>query len=110
MSDKPIGIKDLIERVKNELTAPHSSDSPLFAVTRVELTVSFTAERNKNGGIDLQVIKAGADTKTAEVQTVQVVLESLIDRDTAAAFLSGSQREKALKHTTRRLNFEADDK
>lgn len=110
MSDKPIGIKDLIERVKSELTAPHDSSNPLFSITRVELTITFTAERNHNGGIDLQVVKVGRDTKNAEVQSVQVVLESLIDRETVAASLSASDREEALKHTARRINFEVDDK
>lgn len=103
MPNNPIGIRELIERVKAELTAPHSGDKPIFALSRVELTISFTVERNHEGSIDLHVIKTGVAKTTTEVQTVVVTLDPLITPEKLGEGMTPNQVETAKKVLYREL-------
>jgi hypothetical protein len=64
MGKQSIGLKELIDRVREELLEQRSNSNPLFMIGQVELEISFVVERGLNGGIDLHVIQANADKKT----------------------------------------------
>jgi hypothetical protein len=101
MSQAKIGLNELIEQVKRELLASHSSQDALFVVSEVVLEISFTVERELNGGIDLHVVQAGADRTTTDTQKVTVKLEALITPDEARQALSNDTRQKARKAVIR---------
>lgn len=101
MSDKSIGVAELIEKLKQELIHETSKSPELFAISSVALEITFTVERDAQGGIDLQVVKLGADKKTSDVQTVKVNLEPLVTPEMARAKLTPKQVEEIERYTTR---------
>ncbi len=98
----PIGIKELIARIKAELLEEEDDTKPIFAIAQVELTIAFTAERNINGGINFHVVQTGGERKSSEVQTVTVALEPLVTVDEQRQSISPEQKE----HARQRLNRE----
>ena len=109
MADQqPIGLKELISQIKRELLDEQDSSQPLFAISGVDLTISFTVARKLNGGIDFKVVQAGADRSTTDVQTVKVTLEPLITIDEVRKKLSPEQREQATKSTMRTFRMPND--
>jgi hypothetical protein len=99
--NEPIGLKELIAQVKRELLEEHDDRQPLFVVGSLELQISFTAERNANGGIDLKIIQAGASAKTTDVQSVKVTLQPIVTVEEVRASLSAEQLQTARKAVTR---------
>jgi len=96
-----IGLVELIDRLKQDLVQTHRGDVPLFAITNVEITISFTATRSKNGGIDLKVISAGADRSREQVQQITVNLESLISIDELRAQLPDKMKPAIVRKIVR---------
>jgi hypothetical protein len=97
----PVGIRELIERVKQELLAEHDVTQPLFVVGQVEVEVAFTVERAVNGGIDLQVVQFGGDQKVSDAHRVHVVLEPIAGGAAVKQQLTPEQKAKAEKAVTR---------
>lgn len=100
-NDKPIGLKELIERVKSELLAEHDETQPLLAIGQLELTIAFTAERTAQGGINLQVVQLGGQRGSSEVQTVMVRLEPLVSVEEVRNSLTPEQVLEITKRVTR---------
>ena len=98
---KPVGIRELIDQVKQELLAEHDVAQPLFVVRQVDVEVAFTVERNVNGGIDLQVVQFGGERNVSDAHRVQVVLEPVVGSDVVAQGLSPEQKAKAAKAVMR---------
>lgn len=73
-----IGLKEFIDRVKEELLQEHDEDNPLFAISEVELEIALTVERTLDGGINFQVVQTGVEKTMADVQTVKLTLEPLV--------------------------------
>ena len=73
--DEPIGLNELIYRVKDELLQEQEKSEPLFVVKEVELEISFAVERGLDGGINLQVIKYDAGKHWTETQKVKITLD-----------------------------------
>ncbi|MDM8532061.1 hypothetical protein QUF63_12895 [Anaerolineales bacterium HSG25] len=102
INDKtPIELRELIEKVKQELMADHDNSEPLFVVGKVELEISFTVERNMDGGVNFQVIRSGVQKTTSEVQKVTVALEPVVSVEEAREKLTAKQIEQAIDSTTR---------
>jgi hypothetical protein len=81
---KPIGLAELIYRVKQELLSPsklREDPVPLFAVEEIELEVAITVSREGEAGLNLQVLSLGAGLSRADAQTVRVTLKPLRNRD-----------------------------
>ena len=98
---KPIGLKELILRVKEELLEPDQTQ-PLFIVGAVELEIGFTVERTAEGGINFQVVEGGVGKTWTEAQKVKVTLDPLLSREEALQGLTPTQRRQllnALKRT-----------
>ncbi len=98
---QPIGLKELIAQIKAELLADHDDEQPLFVVGQVELEISFTVERNVNGGINLHVVQTGGARTSTEVQTVTVTLEPIVTPDELRENVTPVQKEAAQKKLTR---------
>jgi len=98
MSDSnPIGLKELIRKVKEELLEAHDPEAPLFAIGPIELEISFTVERSANGGIAFWVITAGVEGKLTDVHTVKVTLNPLLSAEEIAEGLTYEEKRKATK-------------
>jgi Trypsin-co-occurring domain 2 len=96
-----IGIKELISRIKEELLQDHDTTAPLFVISKVSMTVTFTVERSFDGRINLQVIEAGGNHKTEEVQSVTLELQPLIEPKQVQATLTPTQTKTAQEGLTR---------
>ncbi len=76
-----IGLSELIEQIKQELSTVPTDDLRLFAVGSVEVELAFTATRAVNGKIDLKVAAVGSDAGSERVQRITVTLEPLVTVD-----------------------------
>lgn len=91
---KPIGIRELILKVKEELLSERDDTQPLFLIGQIELEISFTVERNAQGGIDFQVVQGGVEKTWSQVQTVKVRLDPILSREELEQDLTPTQRRK----------------
>lgn len=98
---QPIGLKELISRVKQELLESADSSQPLFLIGNVNLEISFTVERTMNGGIDFQIVQSGVEKNTSDVQTIKVTLEPVLSLDEMRKSLKPQQKQKAQTALTR---------
>lgn len=93
--EKPIGLKEMILKVKDELFAPHDDGEPLFVVGPVELEIAFTVERDLQGGINFHVIEYGAEKKWTEAQTIKLTLNPVLSTADVVVDLTDEQKQKA---------------
>ena len=98
----PIGIKQLIDRVKRELLQDHDTSDPVFALGPVELEIGFIVMRDLQGGINLHVVEYDAEKQWTEVQKVKIRLDPVVTREDLVSELSDEERrtaKKAIKRT-----------
>ena len=99
---EPIGIKELIDRVKQELLAEHDTSDPLFTLGPVELEISFTVMRDLQGGINLYVVEYDAEKQWTEVQKVRITLDPIVTREEIIAEFTEEEKKpgkKAIRRT-----------
>jgi hypothetical protein len=99
--EKPIGVSELINRIKLDLLSEEGSGAPLFLIGNIELEISFTVDRAINGGIDLQVVSSGVEKTTTEVQKIKLTLEPLEPIERRRLKLTQEHLETAAKVTMR---------
>ena len=80
--EKPIGLVELIDKVKEDLltTKQQSSIGPLFSVDEVTLELTVTVHREANGGIQIHVLELGGNINREDAQKITVKLTPLVDR------------------------------
>ena len=105
MADRgdPIGINEMISRVKQEFLSVRDTTQPLFKVRQVELEISFTAERNAEGGISFQVVRGDVKKTWSEAQTVKVTLDPIVPLENIGQDLTQGEKaiaEKSLQRTS----------
>jgi hypothetical protein len=98
---QPIELNELISRLKKELLESKDKTQDLFLIGRVELELSFTVERNMNGGIDLQVVQTGVEKTISQVQTIKVSLEPIVSIEEMRKSIKPEQKTKAQRPLTR---------
>ncbi len=98
---KSMSLSELIEHVKHELMREHDATQPIFAISEVEINVTFTAQRNASGGIDLQVVQLGGERGSSETHSISVKLEPLAKPDAVRARLNLQQQATAEDAITR---------
>ena len=79
-----IGLNDLIYQVKRELLCPPTDSvdpAPVFAVDEIQLEITVTVRREKQGGINIQVLSLGGAVASEDMQVVRVTLKPLRTRD-----------------------------
>jgi hypothetical protein len=106
--ESPIGLKELIRRVKEELLEEHDETDPLFAIGSVELEISFSVERDAKGGISIQVVQAGVGKKWTDVQRVKVTLDPLVSVEEIRETLADEEREQAKKTLKRDAHIDGE--
>ncbi|MBW4674448.1 MAG: hypothetical protein KME52_10630 [Desmonostoc geniculatum HA4340-LM1] len=87
-NENPIGLTELIQKVKQELLAsaiPASpnkeTDVPLFSVDSVELELQVTVKKDVKGGVKVYVLEAGGAASRDDVQKVKVTLSPLLKKE-----------------------------
>lgn len=95
---EPIGLTEMIERVKQDLlaaNAPSGDDAPMFFVESVELELKVVAQSEAGAGLKIGVIpfspiKGEAEMKAGvsyeNTHTVKVKLSPLYDKEKVLAF------------------------
>lgn len=80
--EKPIGLVELIDKIKEDLltTKPQSIAGPLFSVDEVTLEITVTVHREANGGIQIHVLEFGGNINREDAQKITVKLTPLVDR------------------------------
>jgi hypothetical protein len=84
MESKPIGLRELVLKVKEELLSRESlktDPAPLLAVDEVELELAVSVTREGEAGISLQVLSLGGSRSREDTQTVRVRLKPLFDKE-----------------------------
>lgn len=97
----PINLNELISLLREELLEEMLSDPPLFAITSVQLELTFTVERSLEGGINLQVVQAGANKTLHDVQTIKLELSPLVTIEEMRKAMSAEQKQAVQKTLTR---------
>ncbi len=90
MESKPIGLRELVLKVKEELLSRESlkaDPAPLLAVDEVELELAVSVSREGEAGISVQVLSVGGRRSRADTQTVRVRLKPLFDKEELIADL-----------------------
>jgi hypothetical protein len=90
MESKPIGLRELVWKVKEELLSQGSvktDPEPLLAVDEVELELAVSVTREGEAGISVQVLSLGGSRSRADSQTVRVRLKPLFDKEELKADL-----------------------
>ena len=101
--DTPIGLQELIMKVKQELLRNPTDTQPLFTIKQLELEVSFTVERTADGSLDFSVVQGGASVSQGNVQTVKLTLDPILSADEMDVNLSTGQKHMAQKALTREV-------
>ncbi|MCC5646212.1 hypothetical protein LC607_25450 [Nostoc sp. CHAB 5824] len=87
-NENPIGLTELIQKVKKELlaaaiTTSHNLEEsiPLFSVDSVELELQVTVKKDVKGGVKVYVLEAGGGASRDDVQKVKVTLSPLLKKE-----------------------------
>ena len=102
----PIGINEMIQRIKKELLSTRDTAQPLFKVKQVELEISFTVERDAAGGINFQVVRGDVKKTWSEAQTVKVTLDPIIAIQDIGQNLTEEEKIIAAKSLQRESSIE----
>jgi hypothetical protein len=69
---KPIGIRELIDSVSEEIMQETGS-FPFLCLERVEMEIAFTVERNLDGDIAVFIVNHRETDSRADIQTLRVM-------------------------------------
>jgi hypothetical protein len=78
--ENPIGLAELIEKVKQELFLKRNTTTPFFSIDKVELELQVTVHKEGNAGIKIYVVEAGGKGSREDVQKVTVSLSPLLNK------------------------------
>src|SRR5437016_4992713 len=81
-----VGLKELIEQVKQELTAPNKDPNPVFFVDKIELELAVKVTKEANGSIKIAILNffeagGGGSLGSERGNTVRVSISPLLGRD-----------------------------
>ncbi len=95
--DNPIGLAELIEKVKQELFLNRNTTTPFFSVDQVELELQVTVHKEGNAGIKIYVVEASGGGSRENVQKVTVTLTPLLNKqELLAAYESEHPGSRAI--------------
>jgi hypothetical protein len=101
---KEIGLKDLIDQVKKELSV--QSDHPVLWVEKVELELNVTVKREGNTVIKIGILSIGEASvngklSSEDVHKIKVTLNPLLPKEDVLRNLSLAEQEKLNEETKR---------
>lgn len=82
--ENPIGLAELIEKVKRELitTEPDVEDDvPLLSLDEIHLELKVSLHREGKAGLNIHVVELGAGVDRDDIQTVKVTLSPLMTKE-----------------------------
>ena len=82
--ENPIGLAELIDKVKSELLSQEleaSGTEPLFSVDEVTLKLQVTVQKEGKAGLKVYVVTAGGGLSRSDVQVVTVKLTPLLSKE-----------------------------
>lgn len=103
-----IGLAELIEQVKYELTyvdPDQAKEPPVFWVDAVELELQVTVKRDAKAGIKVYVLEAGGGTSQDDVQKVKVNLTPLLSKEEIRKLYQEKFPEKVREVAAKSLNM-----
>lgn len=102
-----IGLAELIERVKYELTYvdPDEAEPPVFWVDAVELELQVTVKRDAKAGIKVYIFEAGGGGSRDDMQKVKVNLTPLLSKEEVRKLYQERFPEKVREVAAKSLNM-----
>lgn len=92
MSQKKLGINELIERVKEELLIEQDKKKPkLFRITEITLEINFAISGDINSGFDLGVVTLGSEVSEERIQKVTIKLDPINSEEAKKIHMRGDQ-------------------
>lgn len=98
---QPIGISEFISRIKQELLEEYNQDKPLLLISELELEITFSVERNMQGGVDFVVIESDVNKTMTNIQTLKMKLEPIVLPVDLRDKLSPEEKENAREQLIR---------
>jgi hypothetical protein len=97
-SKKPLGVSELIQRVKQDLLAAQSSSEPdLFSIDEITLEVNFTVDGDIDSGFDLGIVTLGSKISEERVQRIILKMTPLVSKQQLLDTINqDSQKAKAI--------------
>ena len=83
IQENPIGLAELIEKVKQELLISDlkSGEAPFLSIDEVSLELQVTVQKEGDAGIKIHVIQIGGKLSRDDVQTIKVTLTPLLSKE-----------------------------
>ena len=105
--DNPIGLAELIAKVKQELLSPQADGqgvARLLSVDTVTLELNVTVEKKAEGGVHIHILTAGGSVGREDVQKVTVSLSPLVSKEERLRLFAendpkGFQETRRASHT-----------
>jgi Trypsin-co-occurring domain 2 len=101
-TSEPIGLSELIQRVKADLLSEKPTDDvPLFSLDEVKLELKVTITREGKGGINVHVVELGGSVRGEDVQTVTVTLTPWLSKQERLESMDPNKKRKMEKEASR---------
>ena len=102
-TQEPIGLSELIERVKADLLSDNPADDlpPLFSLDEVKLELKVTVTREIKGGIKVYVVELGGGGTRDDVQTVTVTLTPWLSKAARLKSLTPEKKQQLREASSR---------
>lgn len=92
MTQKRLGINELIERVKEELLTEQDKEKPkLFRIIEITLEINFAISGDINSGFDLGVVTLGSEVSEERIQKVTIKLDPINSDEAKKIHMRGEQ-------------------
>lgn len=102
----PIGVNEMIAKIKEELLTVRDTAQPLFKIKQVELEIAFTVERNAEGSIDFKVVRGDVQKTWTEAQTIKLTLDPIVPLENVGQDLTVGEKAIAAKSLRRESSVE----
>jgi hypothetical protein len=102
MMTKSLEIGELINQIKEELTA-YNSPSSIFFVDEISLEIQFTIEGDIGSGFNLGVVTLNSDVNEQRVQKINIKLVPTISKDQMLTSMSKEEKEAIAEAATKTL-------
>jgi hypothetical protein len=95
-SKEMLGLRELIDKIRQDLITPTSQDGPaLFSIDEVTLQVNFVITGDIESGFNIGVVSLGSQVNEERTQTVTIKMTPLISKDDLKKLAKKSKIAKA---------------
>lgn len=113
--ENPIGLAELIERVKHELLSTNieaEKTIPIFSIDEVVLELQVIVRKEGKAGLQIHVVEFGGGAGRDDVQNVKVTLTPLLSKEDRLNLYKSRypDRWKALEDASFKAGLKGSDK